>query len=91
MFVPDRVKVPEPALAKLPASLITPETVLSPESPVVNVIALASSTLPAPSRELMVSLASTSYIAPELTDTSVVSAKVPVVCRVPSLIVVSPE
>ena len=78
-------------MAKLPAPLITPEIVLLPVSPVVSVIALASSTLPAPSSELMVSLASTSYIAPELTDTSVVSAKVPVVCRVPSLIDVSPE
>ena len=51
MFVPDRVKVPEPALAKLPAPLITPETVSLPESPVVNVLPLASYILPAPLKD----------------------------------------
>ena len=78
-------------MAKLPAPLITPEIVSLPVSPVVSVTPLESSTFPAPLREFIVSVLSTSYIAPELTDTSVVSAKIPVVCRVPSLIDVSPE
>ena len=60
VFVPDNVKVPEPALVKLPDPLITPETVSFPLSPVVNVAPFASSTLPAPCSELIVSVASTS-------------------------------
>ena len=60
VFVPDNVNVPEPALVKLPDPLITPETVSFPLSPVVNVIPLANSTLPAPCSELIVSVASTS-------------------------------
>ena len=51
VFVPDKVKVPEPALAKLPDPLITPETVSLPESPVVKVLPLASSILPAPVKD----------------------------------------
>ena len=51
MLVPDNVKVPEPIFTRLPAPLITPETVSLPESPVVNVIPLASSTLPAPLKD----------------------------------------
>ena len=51
MFVPDKVKVPEPAFVKLPAPLIMPEIVSSPASPVVNVIPLASSILPAPLKD----------------------------------------
>ena len=48
IFVPDKVKVPEPALVKLPDPLITPEIVSLPESPVVKVIPLANSTEPDP-------------------------------------------
>ena len=51
VLVPDKVKVPEPALAKLPDQLITPEIVSLPVSPVVNVIPLASSILPAPLKD----------------------------------------
>ena len=60
MFVPVKVNVPEPAFAKLPEPLITPENVSSPLSPVVNVILFASSTLPAPLKDCIVSVASTS-------------------------------
>ena len=92
VFVPDKVNVPEPALVKLPDPLITPDITRDVVvSPFVSVIPLASSILPAPASDLIVSVASTSYIAPKATDTSVVSAKVPVVCSVPSLIIVSPE
>ena len=51
VLVPDKVKVPEPAFAKLPDPLITPEIVSLPESPVVNVLPLASSILPAPLKD----------------------------------------
>ena len=87
----DSVKVPEPALTKLPAPLIIPEIVRLFVSPVVNVIPLARSILPAPLRDCIVSVESTSNVAPEVTETSVVSAKVPVVRKVPSLITVFPE
>ena len=60
VFVPDKVRVPEPALVKLPDPLITPEISLSVVSPVVNVILLASSILPAPLKDWIVSLVSTS-------------------------------
>ena len=60
MFVPDSVKIPEPAFSKWPEPLITPEIVWLLESPVVNVIPLASSTLPAPLNDCIVSVASTS-------------------------------
>ena len=59
-----------------------------PESPVVKVIPLASSTAPEPPKDWIVSVASTSYV-PEFI-TSVVSARVPVNFKVPALIVVSP-
>ena len=62
VFVPDKVNVPEPALVKLPDPLMIPETVSFPLSPVVNVIPFASSTLPAPSSELIVSVASTCHL-----------------------------
>ena len=48
VFVPDKVRVPEPALVKLPDPLITPEISRSVVSPVVNVTPFASSTLPDP-------------------------------------------
>ena len=48
VFEPERVKIPEPALANEPDPEITPDTVSSPESPVVKVIELASSTAPDP-------------------------------------------
>ena len=51
MLVPDKVKVPEPIFTRLPTPLITPEIVSLPVSPVVNVIPLASSMLPAPLKD----------------------------------------
>ena len=51
VFVPDNVKVPEPAFVKLPAPLITPEIKSSPPSPVVKVIPLASSIFPDPLKD----------------------------------------
>ena len=51
VLVPESVKVPDPALVKLAAPLITPEISSFPVSPVVNVIPLASSTLPAPLKD----------------------------------------
>ena len=45
---PDKVKIPVPALVKDPDPEITPETVSFPESPVVKMILLASSTPPDP-------------------------------------------
>ena len=84
----EKVKVPEPAFAKDPVPDITPETVSFPESPVVKVIPLASSTPPDPLKDWIVSELSTSYV-PELI-TSVASAKVPETVSVPAEIVVSP-
>ena len=55
MFVPDNVNVPDPDFVILPEPLITPENVSFPLSPVVNVIPLASSTLPAPLNDCIVS------------------------------------
>ena len=60
VFVPDKVRVPEPALVKLPDPLITPEISRSVVSPVVNIILLANSILPAPLKVWIVSLVSTS-------------------------------
>ena len=60
VFVPDKVRVPEPALVKLPDPLITPEISRSVVSPVVKVILLANSILPAPLKVWIVSLVSTS-------------------------------
>ena len=51
VFEPKRVKIPEPALANEPDPEITPETVSSPESPVVKVIPLANSTAPEPLKD----------------------------------------
>ena len=51
VFDPESVKVPDPAFVKAPDPEITPETVSSPESPVVKVIALASSTAPEPLKD----------------------------------------
>ena len=48
MFVPDNVRVPEPALVKLPAPEIIPEISSLPASPVVKVIPVLSSTAPDP-------------------------------------------
>ena len=48
VFDPESVRVPEPTLVNAPAPDITPETVSFPESPVVKVIPLASSTAPEP-------------------------------------------
>ena len=59
-MVADNVKVPEPALVKDPDPEIIPEIVSSPESPVVKVIELASSTAPDPLKDCIVSVASTS-------------------------------
>ena len=60
VFEPESVKVPDPALVKAPAPEIIPETVSFPESPVVKVIPLASSTAPEPLKDCIVSVASTS-------------------------------
>ena len=84
-MVADNVKVPDPALFKAPDPEITPETVSSPESPVVKVIPEANSTAPVPLRDWMVSVVSTSYV-PEFT-TSVLSDNVPVNFKVPALMV----
>ena len=59
-FDPDKVNVPDPAFVNNPAPDITPEIVSSPESPVVKVIELASSTAPDPLNDWIVSVASTS-------------------------------
>ena len=60
VFKPDNVKVPDPAFVRAPAPEMTPETVSSPESPVVKVIPLANSTAPDPLKDWIVSVASTS-------------------------------
>ena len=65
MFVPLKVRVPEPAFVNPPDPDITPETVLLFVSPAVRVCELAISIFPAPSIEATVSLASTSYTAPD--------------------------
>ena len=88
MLLPEKVRVPKPALVKEPAPDTTPETSSLPESPDVRVIPLASSTPPEPLNDWIVSVASMSYV-PEFI-TSVVSAKVPETVKVPALIVVSP-
>ena len=56
----EKVKVPDPALVNDPDPEITPETVSSPESPVVKVIELANATAPEPLKDWIVSVASTS-------------------------------
>ena len=48
MLLPEKVRIPEPALVKEPDPDITPETVSFPESPVVKVIPFASCTAPEP-------------------------------------------
>ena len=58
-MVADNVRVPEPALLNAPAPEITPDIVSSPEF-VVKVIELASSTVPDPLKDCIVSVASTS-------------------------------
>ena len=52
------MRVPDPAFESAPAPEITPETVSSPESPVVKVIPLANSTAPEPRGSGAVELAS---------------------------------
>ena len=49
--MPVRRNSPEPALTRLPGPLIIPEIMWLFESPVVNVMPLASSTLPAPLKD----------------------------------------
>ena len=51
VFDPESVRVPEPTLVYAAAPDITPETVSFPESPVVKVIPLASSTAPEPLKD----------------------------------------
>ena len=60
VFVPLRVNVPVPVFASPPDPWMTPEKVLFVASPAVNVWPLAISIVPAPSIDLIVSLASTS-------------------------------
>ena len=60
MLLPEKVRVPDPALLKEPAPDTTPETASLPESPDVRVIPLASSTAPEPLKDWIVSVASTS-------------------------------
>ena len=60
VFSPDKVNIPDPDFVNNPAPDITPEIVSSPESPVVRVIELASSTAPDPLNDWIVSVASTS-------------------------------
>ena len=91
VLVPDNVSVPLPSFTKDPAPLITPDIALLPLSPVWSVLVFAISIFPALSSDWIVSSSSTLYKAPELTITSVVSAKVPVTCNVPAVITVSPE
>ena len=59
-------------------------------SPAVKVCELAISILPAPPTEAIVSLASTSYTAPDATVTAVLSDNVPETVKVPEFIVVAP-
>ena len=51
MLLPEKVKVPDPVFSNEPAPEIIPETVSFPESPVVKVIPLASSTPPEPLKD----------------------------------------
>ena len=89
-MVPDKVKIPLPALVKDPDPEIVPLNSWSFVSPVVKVTELAISIVPAPSREVIVSLASTSYTAPDATVTAVLSDNVPETVKVPAEIVVLP-
>ena len=59
-------------------------------SPAVKVWLSAISIAPAPSIDATVSVASTSNVAPDDTETAVLSDKVPVLVKVPALIVVFP-
>ena len=89
-LLPDKVRIPDPTFNKLPEPEITPDKVLSSPFPAVNVWELAISIFPAPSIEVTVSVASTSYVAPDAIETAVLSDKVPVNFSVPALIVVLP-
>ena len=60
VFVPLKVKVPDPSLVKLPEPLIAPEKEVLPLLPADKVCELAISIVPAPEIELIVSEASTS-------------------------------
>ena len=92
MFVPDKVRVPEPDLEKFPAPWITPENSLSLASPAVSVVELAISIIPLPSIEAIVLVKLTSNVPLLATFTDVLSDNVPLAfnCNVPSLIVVVP-
>ena len=90
MLLPLKVWVPEPAFVNPPDPDITPDKVLLLPSPKVKVWELAISIFPAPAIEATVSLASTSYTAPEATETAVLSDNDPVTVRVPALTVVAP-
>ena len=90
VLVPLKVWVPDPAFVNPPEPLITPDKVLLLLSPAVKVCELAISILPAPPTEAIVSLASTSYTAPDATVTAVLSDNVPETVKVPEFIVVAP-
>ena len=60
MLLPEKVRVPDPVFSNEPAPEIIPEKVSFPQSPVVKVIPLASSTPPEPLKDWIVSVASTS-------------------------------
>ena len=51
MFAAESVRAPVPTLVNAPSPEIIPETVSSPESPVVKVIPLANSTVPEPLKD----------------------------------------
>ena len=90
LFDDDKVKVPVPTLVKAPLPDIVPEKFVLVVSPAVKVCELAISIVPAPAIDPIVSEASTSYVAPDATETLVELFKVPVTRKVPAEIVVSP-
>lgn len=65
VLVPDNVNAPEPAFCRLPEPDKLPDNSSLPESPVVNDFELAMSKFPCPETVLTVSVALTSYVAPD--------------------------
>ena len=91
VFVPLKVKVPDPTFVNAPAPSNTPEnSVVELSLPADKVWLEAMLIVPAPAIDQTVSVASKSYVAPLATVTAVLSDNVPVTVNVPAEIVVVP-
>src|SRR6056300_435092 len=102
-MVPDTVNASDPTLVNEPKAVLTTPPVYTCDDrsvplnvvavlllPADNVIPGATSTIPAPAIEAMVSVPSTSYTPLVPTLTAVLSDKVPVTLTEPAEIVVAP-